>query len=102
MERPFLLLRPLKFCSRTASPQNAIVHQARLDAGIQMIGKPFSMEALASKVRATTTADRACPVSVGPGALKPAVEEKLREHLVSPRLNRTGFGDDRKRSKPMA
>jgi putative SOS response-associated peptidase YedK len=32
--------------------------------------------------------------SLGPEALKPAAEEKLREHLVSPRLNRTGFGDD--------
>jgi putative SOS response-associated peptidase YedK len=32
--------------------------------------------------------------SLGAEALKPAAEEKLREHLVSPRLNRTGFGDD--------
>jgi len=32
--------------------------------------------------------------SLGPDALKPAAEEKLREHLVSPRLNRTGVGDD--------
>jgi DNA-binding response OmpR family regulator len=36
----------------TGYARNAIVHQGRLDAGIQMIGKPFSMEALASKVRA--------------------------------------------------
>jgi putative SOS response-associated peptidase YedK len=32
--------------------------------------------------------------SLGAEALKPAAEEKLREHLVSPRLNRTGVGDD--------
>jgi putative SOS response-associated peptidase YedK len=32
--------------------------------------------------------------SLGPEALKPAAEEKLREHLVSKRLNRTGVGDD--------
>jgi putative SOS response-associated peptidase YedK len=32
--------------------------------------------------------------SLGPESLKPAAEEKLQEHLVSPRLNRTGFGDD--------
>jgi putative SOS response-associated peptidase YedK len=32
--------------------------------------------------------------SLGPEALKPAGEEKLREQLVSPRLNRTGVGDD--------
>jgi putative SOS response-associated peptidase YedK len=31
---------------------------------------------------------------LGPEALKPAAEEKLREHLVSKRRNRTGFGDD--------
>jgi putative SOS response-associated peptidase YedK len=32
--------------------------------------------------------------SLGAETLKPAAEEKLREHLVSPRLNRTGVGDD--------
>jgi putative SOS response-associated peptidase YedK len=32
--------------------------------------------------------------SLGPEALKPAAEEKLREHLVSKGLNRTGVGDD--------
>jgi hypothetical protein len=32
--------------------------------------------------------------SLGAEALKPAAEEKLREHLVSPCLNRSGFGDD--------
>ena len=29
-----------------------------------------------------------------PDALRPAAEEKLREHLVSPRLNRADVGDD--------
>jgi hypothetical protein len=32
--------------------------------------------------------------SLGAEALKPTAEEKLREHLVAKRLNRTGFGDD--------
>ena len=32
--------------------------------------------------------------SLGPEALKPAPEEALREWKVSPRLNRTGVGDD--------
>jgi hypothetical protein len=32
--------------------------------------------------------------SLGPEALKPAAEGKLREHLISPRLNRTDVGDD--------
>ena len=34
--------------------------------------------------------------SLGPEALKPAPEEALREWKVSPRLNRTGVGDDRR------
>jgi putative SOS response-associated peptidase YedK len=32
--------------------------------------------------------------SLGPDALKPAAESALREWTVSPRLNRTGVGDD--------
>jgi hypothetical protein len=32
--------------------------------------------------------------SLGPEVLKPAPEEALREWKVSPRLNRTGVGDD--------
>jgi putative SOS response-associated peptidase YedK len=32
--------------------------------------------------------------SLGPEALKPASEAALREWRVSPRLNRTGIGDD--------
>ena len=32
--------------------------------------------------------------TLGPEALKPAPEEALREWKVSPRLNRTGVGDD--------
>ena len=32
--------------------------------------------------------------SLGPEALKPAVEEALREWIVSSRVNRTGHGDD--------
>ncbi len=41
----------LKVLFTTGYTRNAIVHQGRLDPGVQMIGKPFSMEALASKVR---------------------------------------------------
>jgi hypothetical protein len=32
--------------------------------------------------------------SLGAEALKPAAEEKLRHHLVTPLLNRAGVGDD--------
>jgi hypothetical protein len=35
----------------TGYTRNAIIHQGRLDRGINMISKPFSFEELASKVR---------------------------------------------------
>jgi PAS domain S-box-containing protein len=41
----------LKVLYMTGYTRNAIVHQGRLDPGVQMIGKPFSMDALARKVR---------------------------------------------------
>jgi signal transduction histidine kinase len=48
-----LIRRPgLKVLFTTGYTRNAIVHHGRLDPGVQMIGKPFSMDALASKVRA--------------------------------------------------
>jgi hypothetical protein len=36
----------------TGYTRNAIVHHGRLDQGVQMIGKPFSFDQLATKVRA--------------------------------------------------
>ncbi len=45
-------LRPrLKVLYMTGYTRNAIIHHARLDAGVHMIGKPFSFEELAAKVR---------------------------------------------------
>ena len=41
----------LKVLFMTGYTRNAIVHHGRLDAGIQMISKPFSFEELADKVR---------------------------------------------------
>jgi signal transduction histidine kinase len=41
----------LKVLFTTGYTRNAIVHHGRLDPGVQMIGKPFSMNALALKVR---------------------------------------------------
>jgi signal transduction histidine kinase/CheY-like chemotaxis protein len=47
-----LLRRPgLKVLFTTGYTRNAIIHHGRLDPGVQMIGKPFSMNALALKVR---------------------------------------------------
>ncbi len=41
----------LKVLFTTGYTRNAIVHHGRLDPGVQMIGKPFSIDALASKLR---------------------------------------------------
>ena len=42
----------LKVLFMTGYTRNAIVHHGRLDAGIYMIGKPFSFQELAARVRA--------------------------------------------------
>ncbi len=45
-------LRPgLKVLFTTGYSRNAIVHQGRLDAGVQLISKPFTFEQLATRVR---------------------------------------------------
>jgi CheY-like chemotaxis protein len=41
----------LKVLFTTGYTRNAIVHHGRLDAGVQMIGKPFSFSELGAKVR---------------------------------------------------
>jgi CheY-like chemotaxis protein len=48
-----LVRRPgLKLLFTTGYSRNAVVHHRRLDPGVQMTGKPFSIMELASKVRA--------------------------------------------------
>jgi CheY-like chemotaxis protein len=42
----------LKLLFTTGYTENAIVHQGRLDPGVELLGKPFSRIALARKVRA--------------------------------------------------
>jgi hypothetical protein len=37
----------------TGYTQNAIVHDGKLDPGVSLIGKPFTVPQLASKVRET-------------------------------------------------
>jgi PAS domain S-box-containing protein len=41
----------LKVLFTTGYSRNAIVHQGRLDAGVELIGKPFTFEQLAGRVR---------------------------------------------------
>jgi hypothetical protein len=45
-------IRPgLKVLFTTGYSRNAIVHHGRLDAGVQLIGKPFTFEQLATRIR---------------------------------------------------
>jgi signal transduction histidine kinase/CheY-like chemotaxis protein len=47
-----LILRPaLKVLFTTGYSRNAIIHQGRLDAGVHLISKPFTLEQLATRVR---------------------------------------------------
>jgi CheY-like chemotaxis protein len=41
----------LKVLFTTGYTRDAIVHHGQLDAGVDMIGKPFSFEALSEKIR---------------------------------------------------
>ena len=50
-------IRPdLKILFTTGYTRNAVVHNGKLDAGVDLIGKPFSLEALATKIRSTLDA----------------------------------------------
>jgi DNA-binding response OmpR family regulator len=44
--------RVLKVLFTTGYTRNAIVHHGRLDPGVEMIGKPFSIDELTRKIRA--------------------------------------------------
>ena len=47
-----LTIRPeLKVLFTTGYSRNAIVHQGRLDAGVNLLTKPFTYEQLATRVR---------------------------------------------------
>jgi PAS domain S-box-containing protein len=55
-------LRPnLKVLFTTGYSRDAIVHQGRLDAGVQLISKPFTFDQLAARVRDTLDLPRAKP-----------------------------------------
>jgi len=53
MAREALILRPgLPVLYTSGYTENAIVHQGRLDEGVQLLSKPYSRDSLARKVRA--------------------------------------------------
>ena len=57
-----LELRPgLRVLFTTGYSRNAIVHQGRLDAGVQLISKPFTFGQLAARVRDTLDLPRSSP-----------------------------------------
>jgi hypothetical protein len=47
----------LKVLFTTGYTRNAIVHQGRLDRGVDMIGKPFTFEELGARIRAILDRD---------------------------------------------
>ncbi len=57
-----VLLRPgLKVLFTTGYSRDAIVHQGRLDAGVQLISKPFTYDQLAARVRDTLDLPSSAP-----------------------------------------
>ncbi len=46
----------MKVLFTTGYSRNAIVHQGRLDAGVQLISKPITFDQLAARVRDATKA----------------------------------------------
>ncbi len=50
-DRAFAIRPELRVLFTTGYSRNAIVHQGRLDAGVQLISKPFTFEQLAVRVR---------------------------------------------------
>ena len=48
----------LKVLFMTGYSRNAIVHQGRLDPGVELIQKPLSQGALAAKIRSILDADK--------------------------------------------
>jgi PAS domain S-box-containing protein len=78
----------LKVLFTTGYARNAIVHEGRLDPGVELITKPFTQSALASKLRAIIDAGRF------PGRLLLVEDEALIQLVAAEYLEGAGFTVD--------
>jgi PAS domain S-box-containing protein len=78
----------LKVLFTTGYARNAIVHDGRLDPGVELITKPFSQVALASKLRDILDARR------GPGRILLVEDEPLIQMLATEYLEDANFQVD--------
>jgi signal transduction histidine kinase/DNA-binding response OmpR family regulator len=78
----------LKVLFTTGYARNAIVHDGRLDPGVELITKPFTQAALASKLRDIIDA------SEGPSRILVVEDEPLIEMLATEFLEEAGFKVD--------
>jgi len=60
-ERAVEILPTLKILFTSGYTENAIVHNGRLDAGVELISKPYRREQLAAKVRRVLDSARGAP-----------------------------------------
>ena len=82
-------LRPdLKILFTTGYARNAIVHDGRLDPGVELITKPFSQTGLASRLRDILDAKRT------PGRILLVEDEVLIQMLATDYLEGAGFTVD--------
>jgi len=82
-------LRPdLKVLFTTGYARNAIVHDGRLDPGVELITKPFTQAALAEKLRDILDAKRV------PGRILLVEDEMLVQMLAAEYLEEAGFTID--------
>lgn len=82
-------IRPnLKVLFTTGYARNAIVHDGRLDAGVQLITKPFTFEDLARKIRAVLDAGR------GEGRILIVEDEALIQMMAAELVQEAGLSSD--------
>jgi DNA-binding response OmpR family regulator len=84
-----LKIRPdLKVLFTSGYTRNAIVHDGRLDPGVELISKPFTQTALANKLRDILEAQ------TGPARILAVEDEPLLQTLLADILEEAGFKAD--------